>query len=190
MGAAVDDRLRGGLLAWLALAALAVGGWWWHQAAPATGPVAAPLGSGPPSLAPEPSPLDRVLVEPDGRVSRGPGTEPDVPVVIHQESGAAALLVSHAVWEDRSHLTPGDAPLVRQSAPSNGERHLLMVTCTGPGTLTVVVSGSREDTPQERVACSGSPTTRSVTAAGGPLLVRFSVTDGEVDLQARLLALV
>lgn len=192
MGAGADDRLRGGLLAGLALGALVAGGWWWREATPATGPVAAPLSSAPPTLAPAdpPSAEHFVVVDPDGgRVIQGSGPGPDESVVLHQESGAAAPLVPDTVWADRSHLAPADDPLIRQSASSDGERYLLVVTCSGSGTLTVSVSGSREDGPPARVVCSGAPTTLPVTGAGGPLRVRFAVADGEVDLDARLASL-
>lgn len=192
MGAGTDDRWRGGLLAGLALGALVAGGWWWGEARPATGPVASPLSSAPPTLAPadRPSAEQFVVVDPDdGRVIQGSGPGPAESVVLHQESGAAALLVPDIRWEDRSHLAPGDDPLIRQSASSDGERYLLMVSCSGAGTLTVTVSGSRDDGSPTRVVCSGAPTTLPVTAAGGPLRVRFAVADGEVDLDARLASL-
>ena len=190
MGAGVDDRLRGGLLAGLALAALVAGGWWWRVATPATGPVAAPVSSAPPTLAPadRPSAGHFVVVDPgDGRAIGGSAPGPAESVVL-QESGAAPL-VPDTVWADRSHLAPGDDPLIRQSAASDGERYVLVVTCSGAGTLFVTVSGFRDDGPPIRVVCSGTPTTLPVTAAGGPLQVRFAAVDGEVDLDGRLASL-
>ncbi|SCL14594.1 hypothetical protein GA0070624_0470 [Micromonospora rhizosphaerae] len=187
MGAGADDRLRGGLIAGLALAALAAGGWWWRAAAPASGPVPAALSSAPAPV--EQSPVDRFLVDPEnGYIIQATGADPDEPLVLHQKSGAAMPEVSHVVWEDRSRLAAGDVPLARQSSSSYGERHMLVVTCSGSGALTVTIAGSLDDRPGQRVPCSGSPTTLALTSAGGPLLVRFTAADGAVDLDARLVA--
>ncbi|MFG3687790.1 hypothetical protein [Micromonospora sp. NPDC047740] len=193
MGA--DDRVRGALLAGLTVAGLAAGGWWWRQAAPALGPAgASPSPSADAFLEPgvrlgDPD-TRRVFVDPDtGQVIPGPEADPDEGLVVHQEPGAAAEAFStRALWSERSHLGAGDAPLVRQTNPSAGERHLLAVSCTGPGTLTVAYSGSDQDSTPLTTTCAGTPLVRPLTAGGGgPLLVRFTVADGEVDLDARLL---
>ncbi|WP_446217258.1 hypothetical protein [Micromonospora sp. IBHARD004] len=190
MGARADDRLRGGLLAGLAVAALVAGGWWWRYAAPATGPVPAAVSSAPATSAPPPA-ARRVLIDPeDGHIIQGPEAYLDEALVFHQESGAPnATLVSHTVWEDTSHLTKSDRPLIRQTSPSAGERYLLVVGCAGAGTLTVAFSGSGDEGSGRRVTCAELPLTVTLTAAGGPLQVRFTVADGEVDLDARLSAL-
>lgn len=192
MGVTADDRVRGALLAGLALAALAVGGWWWRQAVPATGPVPAALASAPATPAP-PAPesaLGVVIDESDGQIIGSTEADPDEPVVIHQESGAPQeTMIPHVVWQDRSHLEAGQDPLVRQTTPSPGARYLLMAGCTGPGKLSVTFSGSSGDGPGQPVTCSGPPLIVTLVASGGPLAVRFAVTDGEVDLDARLSAL-
>ncbi|WP_200210267.1 hypothetical protein [Micromonospora coerulea] len=188
MDARADDRWRGGLLAGLAVAALAAGGWWWWQSAPATGPVPAAVGSAGPTEAD----LDRlVLVSPeDGRVLAGPEADPDEPLVFHQEPGDPdATLISHTVWQDRSQLTPVGPTVVRQTSPSKGDRYLLVVSCTGTGKLVVSFSGSDDDGSDQPVACSGALFTVTLNSAGGPLRVRFTVTAGDVDLDARLAAL-
>ncbi|MCW3813082.1 hypothetical protein ONA91_01235 [Micromonospora sp. DR5-3] len=203
MGA--DDRVRGALLAGLTVAALAAGGWWWQRSAPALGETgASPSPSTGAFLEPGVRLADpdtrRVTVDPDarrvtvdpetGQVLPGPEADPDAGLVVHQEPGAAAeVLSSHAVWAERSQLAPGDGPLVRQANPSAGERHLLTVSCSGPGTLTVAYSGSDQDGTPLTTTCAETPLARRIDAAGGPLLVRFTVAGGAVDLDARLVAL-
>ncbi|WP_319463492.1 hypothetical protein [Micromonospora sp. RTP1Z1] len=191
MGARADDRLRGGLLAGLAVAALAAGGWWWRHAAPATGPVPSALSSAPATSAPPPA-ARRVLVDAeDGHIIiQGSKANLDEALVFHQESGAPdAGLVSQTVWEDRSHLERGDEPLIRQATPSMSDRYLLVVGCTGRGKLTVAFSGFGDDGPGQEVTCPGPSVTVPLTSSGGPLQVRFTVTYGDVDLDARLSAL-
>ncbi|MCI4063090.1 hypothetical protein MRQ36_11070 [Micromonospora sp. R77] len=180
MGVQAEDRVRGALLAGLAVAVLAVGGWWWRGCAPATGPVTARTEPTPASGAP----LDRLLVtvdSEDGRVLPGP----EETLVLHQEPDGRAEVPS-PVWVERSHLDGTGPPLVRQTNPSAGERHLLLVGCTGPGKLTVSFSGTGDGGPGLPVDCTGAPTTVAVTAAGGPLQVRFVAAGGGVDLDARL----
>ncbi|MGR6322519.1 hypothetical protein Q2K19_13000 [Micromonospora soli] len=177
-----DDRVRTALLAGLTVAALAAGGWWWRAAAPATGPVGA-----------RPSPSAAEPTEPIvGQVFQvDPSTGQVVSEALDGQAGPAPgeTLISHVVWEDRSHLGAGDDPLVRQTDPSAGERFLLTVGCTGAGTLRVAWSGAEEDGPGLVTSCSSPRTTQPITAQGGPLQTRFTVSDGAVDLDARLVSL-
>ncbi|OKI52806.1 hypothetical protein [Micromonospora sp. CB01531] len=193
MGA--DDRVRGALLAGLTVAGLAAGGWWWRQAAPVLGPTgAAPSPSADAFLEPGVRLADpdtsRVFVNLDtGQVIAGPEADPDEGLVVHQEPGAPGeTLSSHAVWTERSHLDAGNERMVRQTNPTAGERHFLTVSCTGSGTLTVALSGSDEDDPPHMTTCTRTLALH-FTASGGPLLVRFTVADGELDLDARLVTL-
>ncbi|MFE9693502.1 hypothetical protein [Micromonospora sp. NPDC005806] len=177
----IDDRVRTAMLAGLTVAALVTGGWWWRAAAPATGPVDAPPG---PSAAEPADPLAAQVFQVD------PSTGQVVGEVLDGTDPAPGETLSwRTVWEDRSHLGAGDDPLVRQVTPSAGERFLFTVGCTGTGTLRVVWSGSEEDGPGLETGCSGTRMTQALTAGGGPLQTRFTVTDGEADLDARLVSL-
>lgn len=191
MDAGAQDRWRGALLAGAALVALSVGGWWWRTAAPAGGPVATPVSSEPAVPAEEPLAHKRFVVDAEnGYLIESP--EGDEPVVLHQEPGATAPGASHVVWEDRSHLLPGDEPLVLEFHPSAGERYLLVVSCAGSGSLTFAATGAEGngDGAEQRAACTGAPISLGpLTAAGGPLRVRFTATDFAIDLEARLVAL-
>ncbi|MFD2766636.1 hypothetical protein [Micromonospora eburnea] len=181
---AADERVRGVLLAGLALAVLAVGVWWWRDSAPVVGAVDAS-----PSPSTRTSPEHLFLVDPDtGQVLPGPELDPDEAVVVQQEPDVPPATVVSDIWVARSHLLPGDAPLVQQAARSPGERHLLTVSCTGSGMLAVTFTGSEEDDTPLRTTCPARLLTQPLTASGGPLLVRFTVADGEVDLDARLVA--
>ncbi|SCE73995.1 hypothetical protein GA0074695_0732 [Micromonospora viridifaciens] len=176
-----DDRVRGVLLAGLVLAAMGLGAWWWRDSAPALGP----QGASPSPSASAFLQADVWLVDPDtGQVTGGPGADPDEAVVVHQGPDQAAV-VPRSVWQERAHLVVGQDPLIRQVNPAPGERHLLTASCTGPGTLVVDWSGAEED-DSLTTTCAATPIARPLTASGGPLLVRFTVEDGEVDLDARL----
>lgn len=189
-----DDRVRGALLAGLALAATAVGAWWWQASAPVLGPA--------PGAGPSPSTSAflergvRVAVDPQTGQLRGEA-DPDAGVVFRLEPDAGvafppgpdgAVERTETVWQEQSHLDPGDGPLVRQSNPAPGERQLLTISCTGSGTVTVHFLGSDEAGPL--TATCAAVTVHSLTASGGPLLVRFTVAGGGVDLNARLAAVV
>lgn len=184
MGVQAEDRVRGALLAGLAVVALVVGGWWWQRSAPVTGPVPARAESTPPAGAS----LDQLLVtvDKDGRVLPGP----EETLVLHQEPAAPAPgMVARTVWVERSQLDPTGPPLVRQTAAASGEDYQLLVGCTGPGKLTVTFSGAGDGGPGLPVACASPPVTIIVTASGGPLQVRFVAADGGVGLDAQLTAL-
>ncbi|MBM0227619.1 MULTISPECIES: hypothetical protein [Micromonospora] len=185
MDARTDDRWRGGLLAGLALAAVVAGAWWWRQAAPAIGPVSAAVSSAAPS--PAPAGLLRVVVDAeDGHLVEGPVADPDQPLVFHRESGAAgAPERSETIWADRSHLSQGGPPLVRQTGAEMGGRYLLVAGCVGSGPVTIQVAGA-DGAPEERADCGGPPVLLRLTAVGGTLEVRFTADDGPADLDAHL----
>lgn len=186
MGATVDDRWRGGVLTGLAVAALVAGAWWWRQAAPATGPVPAAVGSTPPTPAPTEL-LDRVIIDAkDGRVIEGPEADPDQPLVLHLEPGATGVPERpEIVWADRSHLSPGGPPVIRQTGAETGGRYLLVASCVGGGPVTILVGGA-DGEPAARVDCAGPPALLRLTAVGGPLEVRFAANGGPLDLDAHL----
>ncbi|MGY0005186.1 hypothetical protein [Micromonospora sp. I033] len=180
---ASDERIRSALLAGLTVAALAVGAGWWRAAAPALG-----------RPEPEPTPSTGAFLEPGyrvvdprtGQVLPGPEADPDEAVVIHQEPGDSTVtVVSDVLWHDGSHLRPGEL-VERQVASSAADRYVLTVGCTGGGALTVRWSGAEEDGEDLTMGCASGPVIRLLTADGGPLLVRFTVTGAEVDLDARL----
>ncbi|MFU8874926.1 hypothetical protein [Micromonospora sp. SL4-19] len=186
MGA--EDRVRGVLLAGLTVAALALGGWWWREAAPDFGPVV-PTPS--PSLVePTDQPLGQVVyIDPaTGQVVDGPETGLEDTVILHQAPDAPGP-AERTIWVDRSHLGADDDPLVRQAQAASGERYLLTLACTGPGQLAVEHFGAREEGSEAVIPCSASPTAVTLTASGGPLLVRFTASIGEIDLDARLTSL-
>ncbi|SBT52428.1 hypothetical protein [Micromonospora narathiwatensis] len=176
MGA--DDRVRGALLAGLASFAVLLGAGWWRHSAPVLGPVDA---------SPSPSTLARPqrVFTLDPRTGQGPEEDPDETVLAEPLDPQNVVLLG-SLWEARSHLTPGDGPLVRQVNPEFGERHLLTASCTGPGTLTVEWSGAEEDYTSLTTTCAATPIVQPLTASGGPMLVRFTVEDGAVGLDARL----
>nr|QZS07514.1 hypothetical protein [Micromonospora endolithica] len=182
---ASDERIRRALLAGLTVAALAAGAGWWRAAAPELGR---------PAPAPDPTPSTAAFLEPGvrvidprtGQVLPGPDVDPDEAVVIHQEPGdRTATVVTDVLWHEGSHLRPGDL-VERQVASSAADRYVLTVGCTGGGALTVGWSGAEEDGQDLTMGCASGPVSRLLSAGGGPLLVRFTVTDAEVDLDARL----
>ncbi|MFJ8581928.1 hypothetical protein [Micromonospora sp. NPDC093277] len=179
-----EDRTRGALLAGLAAVAVALGAWWWQGSAPALGRT---------DVAPGPStdaflePGVRLVDPRTGQVLPVPEAEPDEFMVVPEEADdTQETVVYSSIWLAQSHLAPGDDPLVRQADPSPGERLLLTVSCTGGGTLMVAFMGAEEDTTLLRTTCPAEPINQPLTAYGGPLRVRFTVADGEVDLDALL----
>ncbi|MFR9776652.1 hypothetical protein ACL02O_11420 [Micromonospora sp. MS34] len=190
-----DDRVRTALLVGVTVAALAVGAWWWRDAAPVLGPTGGPSPS--PSGAAFLQPGVRLVDPVTGQPLVEPGQplvvhqEPGEPPVIHQEPGEAPVLggVVSEEWHERSHLVPGDRPLARLSRSSGATQYLLSIRCTGPGTVVVEFSGARYDPSPHNVRCAQSSETVAVEASGRPLLVRFAAVEGELDLDARLSAL-
>ncbi|MEU2614445.1 hypothetical protein ABZ570_23115 [Micromonospora sp. NPDC007271] len=189
-----DDRVRGVLLAGLALAAMALGAWWWRDSAPALGPTGPSPSPSSASLQPDVrlgDPAGQVVGSPeadlDERVVVQLGADPDGRVLVQQGPDAPGpTVVSRSVWQERSHLAAGHDPLVRQVNGAFGERHLLIASCSGPGTLTVNWSGVEEDDTSLTTTCAATPIVQRLTASGGPMLVRFTAEAGELDLNAQL----
>ncbi|NES31397.1 hypothetical protein GCE86_23800 [Micromonospora terminaliae] len=186
---ASDERIRGALLAGLAVVALVAGAGWWRAAAPVlgrTGPDPAP------STGAFLEPGVRVAVDPaTGQVLPGPEADPDEPVVIEEKPDGVPRWrdVSHTVWREQSRLMPDGAPVTRRANASDGARFLLTVSCSGPGTVFVGFTGSSEDDTEQGLSCGGPADRVVVSARGGPLLVRFAAVRDQVDLDARLDAL-
>ncbi|MEU8260923.1 hypothetical protein AB0C02_09925 [Micromonospora sp. NPDC048999] len=177
------DRTRGALLAGLTVAALAVGGWWWREAAPATGPI---------RPTPSPSTLEPLMgrtfeIDPaTGGVVGVWQTDPEDPEILPEEVDAAQVNRSRTIWQDRSHLRPDADPLVRQVNAAPDDTFLLTIDCTGEGTLMVTYSGVDADKSEGAVTCPTAQLTIALTASGGPLLLQFTAHDGAIDLDARL----
>ncbi|MEV5820760.1 hypothetical protein ACFYMB_22775 [Micromonospora haikouensis] len=210
------DRLRGGVLAGLAVLLVVAGGAWWRGAAPRIDP------TGGPDRSSAVDPVDAVDSVPTGRETGRvvPGDSPHVVVdsangrVIFRSPRRAVVLdgptgqvladdASGSVpydrggdlggfgtlWQARLTLRPGLPPQQR-AVPAAGSRpHLLQARCTGPGELVLVAFpfGQRES---HRVACDGSSAT--VLLDGGKKL-RFVLAasgDAPVVVDARLAALV
>ncbi|WP_089157403.1 hypothetical protein [Micromonospora sp. NBS 11-29] len=186
---ASEERIRRALLTGLTVLALAVGGWWWRSAMPDLGPVGSGPGSGsadPAPFTPESDPFaDRAarvrVVDPaTGDVSSGgrPGL-----AVVEREPARSDLL-----WHDGSHLRAG-AGVERQTSSAPGARHLLTVACRGPGPLTVSWSGAADDGAQLLVDCGGPAVFQPLVATGGPVVVRFTAGERQLDLDAGLAGL-
>ncbi|MCW3841648.1 hypothetical protein ONA70_16225 [Micromonospora yasonensis] len=181
-----DDRVRTALLAGLAAAALATGASWWQGSAPALGPIE-----------PSPSPSRDAFLQPGVRLvdpATGQvlaGSDPEEPVVVHVRPTDPLVTGGGAVelWHERSQLVPGSPPLARQSSTSDVGQYMLTVRCSGPGAVIIEFSGARYDLPPSNVRCGDGSQSSVVESAGGPLLVRFSAVEGEVDLDARLVQL-
>jgi hypothetical protein len=179
-----DERVRTALLAGLTVAALAVGGWWWQNSAPALGP------TGPsPSPSASASP-DRTTVRLDPATGQVLGSaDPEDTVVFHVGPGEPPIQgdAGQELWRERSHLKPTDPPLARQSGASGAQRYLLSVQCAGPGAVAIEISGAQDDPSPPNVRCTeGGGEFMVVEGAGGQLTVRFTALEGEVDLDARL----
>lgn len=179
---APHERVRTALLAGVTVAALAVGAWWWRDAAPALGPTG-----------PSPSPsMDAFLrpgvrlVDPADQVLAS--AAPDDWVIVHVEPTGPPGPADGAgeLWHERSHLVPGAPPLDRRSSMADFGRYLVTVRCSGPGRLVVELSGVRYARPPSNVRCGEGVEALVVESSGAPLLVRFSAVAGEVDLDARL----
>ncbi|MEV7330726.1 hypothetical protein [Micromonospora sp. NPDC093244] len=207
-----DDRLRSAVLVGVALAALAVGGWWWHAAAPV--PAA---GSAEPSVTPSvertvSTVLERALAgaEPGARVTvrvddqTGAAVRlPSSPgVVIDPATGAITDVMGDAgvfspgrdlptfrdtIWQEVRELAPGQG-VTRQSA-DDGSRYLLQYRCTRPGTLVVTSTGAEIAGPP-RIDCDGATVSAEVLPGGGPFRVSLSaVGDQPIDVQVQLVGL-
>ncbi|RLP92767.1 hypothetical protein [Micromonospora sp. CV4] len=207
MDAAPDDRLRSAALVGVALAALAVGGWWWRAAAPAV------------TAQPVPTPTARVD---DG----GPDGTPDVRRTVQLDTGSGEIVragessavrvdpetgmvvdiegppgeffyqgdaagglprFSETIWREQRELAPGQG-VIRQSN-DDGSRYLLQYRCTRPGTMAVTSTGAEIAGPP-RIDCDGSITTAEVLPGGGPFRVSLSaVGDQPIDVEVQLVAL-
>ncbi|MET8279761.1 hypothetical protein [Micromonospora sp. NPDC005174] len=205
MDAAADDRLRSVVLVGVALAALALGGWWWRAAAPA--PV------GPPVVAPSVStelerivasgvPEDRVTVWVDPQTGEAVRLGGDRGRVIELETDASAdtgadvgVLVPGSdlpsfrdtIWREQRELAPGEERT--RQASDDGARYLLQYRCTRPGTLAVTSTGAEIVGPP-RIDCDGTLASAQVLPGGGPFRVSLSaVGDRPIDVQAQLVAL-
>lgn len=196
---APDERVRSALLAGLTVTALAAGAGWWRAAAPELGrPAPAPTPSTGAFLEPgvrvgpsgSPRGLSVVVDAQTGRVLEQAGADPDAPVVIHEEPGGVTQRseVLFEVWRERSRLMPDSAPVTRRANASDGNRFLLTVSCSGPGTVAVRFTGSSDDGTEQILSCDGPGKTSMVTvnSMGGPLLTRFVALGNRIDLDARL----
>ncbi|MFG1881227.1 hypothetical protein [Micromonospora sp. NPDC049102] len=208
MDAAVDDRLRSAVLVGVALAALALGGWWWRAAAPA--PVAGPVGR--PVVAPSVStelerivasgvPEERVTVWVDPqtgeavRVGGDRGRVIELGTDASADNGAEGVLVPGSdlpsfrdtIWREQRELAPGEERT--RQASDDGARYLLQYRCTRPGTLAVTSTGAEIVGPP-RIDCDGTLASAQVLPGGGPFRVSLSaVGDRPIDVQAQLVAL-
>lgn len=178
-----DERVRTALLAGLTVAALAVGGWWWQGSAPVlgqAGPSPSPSASASPSRA-------VVLLDPaTGQVLAS--VAPEDAVIVHRAPGEPPIQgdAVRELWHERSHLEPTGPPRARRSSASGDTRYLLSVRCTGPGAVVVEVFAAWYNPSPRNVRCGEGGQTSVLEGTGGPLLVRFSAVDGELDLDARL----
>ncbi|PWR05267.1 hypothetical protein DKT68_27850 [Micromonospora acroterricola] len=211
MDAAADDRLRSAALVGVALAALAVGGWWWRAADPAPTGQAAPTpthddetGAAGATLPVAPEVRRTVQLDTEtGEVVRakegltlwidpetGTITDFDGPAgELSFQAGPAGELprFSETIWRERATLTPGES-VIRQSADDGG-RYLLQYRCTRPGAMLLVVTGARLTGPS-RIDCDGTVGTAEVNAIGGPIRVSLSTAGEEpVDAEAQFVAL-
>lgn len=184
------DRLRTGVLAGLAVAALATGGWWWRANEPVDPPPAAASDSRR-QVAVRDS--DRALtfrVDPATGaalpVDRPSAVDPVEPFRRYDDDGWLDR-PDDLVWRERATLTP-QRPVTRQADRQYGARHVLQFRCTGPGELLVSVVGARAGDPLTS-GCDGSLVTTEVTGRGGPLRVVLSTAGTEpVRVEARLVA--
>ncbi|WP_030489987.1 hypothetical protein [Micromonospora chokoriensis] len=209
MDATTDERLRSAVLYGAAVAVLAVGGWWWHSAAPS--PVARPADpAAAPAVGPSAAtPSRRVL--PDGaevtaRVGADTGEvvrRPDAArMIIDTATGKITDIEGDpswlffqgelppfrdTTWQERRPLVPGQR-VVRQAAGGNA-RQLLQYRCTRPGTLSVTTSGAELAGPSE-IDCDGMTTSAEVLSHGRPFRVSLSTVGvREIDVEAQLVTL-
>ncbi len=197
---ASEERDGRALLAGLTVLALLLGSAWWRSAAPQPGPAtsAAPASV---DLAPrnwrvDPSTGEARPVPRAGREAaldnrRVPRAEPDRSVVIRvEDDGTTRLLqVSHVVWRERSRLTPGGPPVVRQVRPTRGDNYRLSVSCAGDGLVVVLVSGLGDDEFRRALRCGGQLDVPVGGGSGELVQMRFVAIRGRADLDARLEAL-
>ncbi|SIN24728.1 hypothetical protein [Micromonospora cremea] len=212
MDAGADDRLRSAALVGVALAALAVGGWWWLAAAPAPTAQPAPtptvrLDEIGPNGTPAGAPDVRRTVQVDTRsgeiVREGESStvriDPETGMITDVEgtpgdffyqgdpSGGLPLF-KETIWRERSELTPGKS-VIRQSAAVDGGRYLLQYRCTRPGAMLLVVTGARLTEPSQ-IDCDGTVGTAELNAIGGPIRVSLSTAGEEpVDAEAQFVEL-
>ncbi|MEV4659016.1 hypothetical protein [Micromonospora sp. NPDC049301] len=212
MDAAADDRLRAVALVGVALAALAVGGWWWRAAAPAPTARPAPTptarldevgpGDGTPSGVPDVRRTVRLETETGEAVRAGETStvwiDPETGMVtdldgpagefLYQPDPSGGLpLFTETIWREQRELTPGQG-VTRQST-DDGARYLLQYRCTRPGTLVVTSTGAEIAGPP-RIDCDGTTASADVLPGGGPFRVSLSaVGDKSIDVQAQLVAL-
>ncbi|MDO3703734.1 hypothetical protein Q3W71_18880 [Micromonospora sp. C28SCA-DRY-2] len=195
--AGVGDRLRTGVLAGLAVAALVAGGAWWRANAPATGP----LSTVPAAPAASPAPRSEVVVGDSDRSVTfrvDPVTGAALRLDRQPEPGAVEPFWRYdddgwldrpddLIWRERATVTP-QRPVTRQTATEYGARHVLQFRCTGPGELLVSVLGARAGDPLTS-GCDGSLVTTQAISRGGPLRVTLSAAGAEpVRVEARLIA--
>ncbi|MEV4543013.1 hypothetical protein [Micromonospora echinaurantiaca] len=190
------DRLRAGVLAGLAVAALIAGGSWWRANAPVTGP---------PSTAPtatpaSPAPRFEVVGDPERSVTFRVDPVTGAAMRMDPQPGAGAVepfrrydddgwldRPGELIWRERTTLTQ-ERPVTRQTATGYGARHVLQFRCTGPGELRVSVLGARAGDPLTS-GCDGSLVTTQAISRGGPLRVTLSTAGAEpVRVEARLVA--
>ncbi|MBQ0903550.1 hypothetical protein [Micromonospora sp. U21] len=211
MDAGPDDRLRSAALVVVAVAALAVGRWWWRAADPA------------PTVQPAPTPTVRLdEIGPNGTPSGAPDVRRTVRVdtrtgEIVREGESSTVQIdpetgmntdvdgppgeflyqgdptdglprfSETIWQERATLTPGKS-VIRQSTDDGG-RYLLQYRCTRPGAMLLVVTGARLTGPSG-IDCDGTVSTAEVNPIGGPIRVSLSTAGEEpVDAEAQLVAL-
>ncbi|MGC4771586.1 hypothetical protein ACLQ25_21780 [Micromonospora sp. DT44] len=205
MDAGADDRLRSAVLVGAALAALAVGGWWWHATAPAPG--AAPVVG--PSVSTELErilasgvPEDRVAVWVDPQTGESIRMGGDRGRVIELDSDASTDLGADVgvlvpgsdlpsfrgtIWREQRELAPGEERT--RQASDDGSRFLLQYRCTRPGTLAVTSTGA-EIVGLPRIDCDGTLASARLLPGGGPFRVSLSaVGDRPIDVEAQLVAL-
>ncbi|MGS2613076.1 hypothetical protein ACVCAH_00865 [Micromonospora sp. LZ34] len=188
------DRLRTGVLAGLAVAALVTGGWWWRANEPVNPPPAAPPAAASDSRR-------QVAVRDSDRALTfrvDPATGAALPVDRQSVVGPVESFPRYdddgwldrpddLVWRERATLTR-ERPVTRQADRQYGARHVLQFRCTGPGELLVTVVGARAGDPLTS-GCDGSLVTTQVTGRGGPLRVTLSTAGAEpVRVEARLVA--
>lgn len=191
------DRLRAGVLAGLAVAALVAGGSWWRANAPVTGPPStapsAPSGSPAPRSEVVISDSDRSVtfrVDPVTGAAMRMDPQPDAgavePFRRYDDDGWLDR-PGDLIWRERATLTQ-ERPVTRQTATGYGARHVLQFRCTGPGELRVSVLGARAGDPLTS-GCDGSLVITQAISRGGQLRVTLSTAGAEpVRVEARLTA--